>query len=616
MPPDPSDSRLACLAAALAAAALLAAACSETPSEPEFTNPFDPNAPGYDGNPLQLTSSYDENTASIRLRWQHTGTFGITTYQIRHATAAGGPYDDIGSVPAPADPGNVQYYVEEPVRNAVNYFKVVGVNAAGSAMATSVLVPDSLTAPPFLDILGGRTEVASRRVRLLVTTGVGDQVRLADNRAFTGPSLVERPALPGETDTVAWDFGPASPNETLGVYLQVLTGGVGSPIDSVTPRVEFAPGFSAFGDPPTVATNVLELEVDTTGVVQMRFARSEEELVGAAWEPPAPVRPGYQLTDDLATQTIYGEFEGDFGFNAVTTTTVTPDDLGGASFEIVFPDPGDRVLESSIVELSNTAVATQMRFAAGPDFSGVAWQPYADTYELDAGPGAGERVVYGQFRNYWTTSAVLTDWFIQIGLSLEITILAPADSAIVRGGTALLTRGTSRADPDGPGIAFVELFPEGAADWEIASGTTDWTWLWEVPRFDEDTWLNLRARVVTGVDPVTSLRDTLTTAVVVLVTDPRVTIEEPAAGAEIPAATEVTVSGTAAPAVGGAAIDSVAVAADGERLAVSGTTTWSTSWTAPDAVAPTEFELVATAFAGGETAADTVRVTVLPPERR
>jgi hypothetical protein len=274
----------------------------------------------------------------------------------------------------------------------------------------------------------------------------------------------------------------------------------------------------------------------------------------------------------------------------------------------------DRITEDSVLELTCSAVATQMRFAATPDFTTADWIPYADDYALDVGAGSGERVVYGQFRNYWTQSAVLTDWYIQIGQPLEISFLAPPDSAIVRGGVDLLTRGTARAAADTPEIDRVEVYVPSADVWEEATGTTDWSHLLAVPRFGADKWLDLRARVITAAGDAEP--DTASALVSVLVTQLVVTIGSPAPDAEISAGALTTIGGTAVPAADGAAPDSVVVVAGDDRLVAPGAEVWSVEWTSPAVTAATPVTITATLHAGEESVSESIDVTVVPAGRR
>jgi len=490
--------------------------CGSKPGTPEYNNPFDPNVPGSD-DPFGLRAIYTAAEHSVTLFWNQLEGYDIVDYDITHAIDPDGVFSFVATVEATAAPQLI-FTFADPVPNATTYFVVQARNADGDITLRSDMTAAAAPTPPFLTVGDGSGDAPSRHTTLAILTSVGDQMRIADNPAFT--DAVVLPAIPDSTVEVAWNLGPAIANgEDKEVYLIVDTMGVASDTAQVTVTVAFDPTFTAFGDPPTVASALIDLAIDAPGALQMRFAPDEADLPAQPWLPADTVYTDYQLADTINPQTIYGEFDGDFGFGAISEYTAVPDDLSGASFQLDLP--ADRIVSTSTLIALNDAVAHSMRFAEAPDFTGVPWQTYADTAVVTIGNEPGTHVVYGQFRNHWTDSAVFNDYAILVTQALEVTILAPANGAVVSGDGQFQVRGTSLA-PAGGSVDSVKV---DTGDGLLhAVGTTDWTYLWDVPLVEVDTEWIVRARAYADTDSAT-------TSVTITVTPPAPAIAAQQTGA-------------------------------------------------------------------------------------
>jgi hypothetical protein len=252
---------------------------------------------------------------------------------------------------------------------------------------------------------------------LTIRTEVGDTLELAASSDFAG--AMRLPARPGETDSVAWDFGPAEGNFVdFSVWLRVYTGPVVSPIAHDSVRTSFNPDLQLEGEPETVATRRQTVVVGNgAGVTLMRFALSAAELPSAGWLVPDSIVSGSAyftgdlLGPDSTAQTLHGEFMCDFGYTDADSLLCVPDSLEDAHFTIA---GGDTITGDITVQLISSAVATEMRFSESPDLTGVPWQAYRDTVSFGLSSGGGHKVVYGAFRNDWF-NAVALDSIFRIG---------------------------------------------------------------------------------------------------------------------------------------------------------------------------------------------------------
>ena len=588
---------LVCLG--MAGFGLLLAGCESKPTAPQFDNAFDPEAPG-GGDPLQPSAQAADTTVTVS--WHQPQSHNIAKYDILHALSPTAAFVPVGEVEHTATAMNsFTHKGIEPTRT--HYYKVRAVDGDGTTAMISDQVPASAATTPLVAAGDALRRVASRQIDLLVTVSMGDTLRIASSDDFSDEIRVPVAAW-NQPQAVAWDLGPAAANgETKDVYVRAFDDVSQSAVAHKTLTVNFAPSFAAAGDPATVASRALDLSIVADGVAAMRFALSEADLATQPWLPGADALSGFLLADSANPQVVYGEFAGDFGFNATATWTAVPDLLTDVSFDLLAGD--DNLTDELIVPVYSDARATEMRFSESLDFSTGSWTAFADTSVFLLSPGAGRKLVYGQFRNDWAESAVVTDWVDYVSQSLVVEFLAPREGAILHGGSGLQVRGYALQPSGGTGIDAVGFDPGDGNGFRLADGTTNWTYLWQIPTYDDDTELTVRSRAWAG-------SEMATTTLNVTVTQVNVAVTYPAPDDTVTAGSAVTVTGTAKPALDGAPLDQVSVSAAGASLTVAGTATWTAGWTPPSVTADSLVSVIATASAGAEAVADTVAVIIRP----
>jgi hypothetical protein len=280
-----------------------------------------------------------------------------------------------------------------------------------------------------------------------------------------------------------------------------MTGSALSDTAVLALNVNFAPDFSVPGNPDAVATRNLDLVIPATGVVEMRFADSEENLALQAWTP-ADTTASFELADTANPQIVWGEFVGDFGFNAITSLEITPDLLDQVGFSFDVGD--DHLTDESLITVLADAAATEMRISESLDFSGAAWVPYAEEVKIFLGAVPGRRNFYCQFRNDWAQSDILTDYVIYLTQPLEVAITAPEEGDLIPSGLSLLVRGTSIAAAGTAVVDSVKFDAGDGAGFLRADGTENWTFNWSIPAVVEETPRVIRARAWADGDSVTT----------------------------------------------------------------------------------------------------------------
>ena len=395
-----SAARVIALAAPLALLALAVASllpgCAKKPDAPVWGNPFDPA----NGDPFHLTATVVNDW--VILTWTAPANPGLSTVEVLRSTDDFATSSIAGTVAAAVPTFTDTTFVP----NRMNWYKVRGRNATGQVSDLTNVASASAFTPPYARIARGSSLTATRLDTVSLLTSGGDAFELAATGDFSDATV-----LPAGADTVRLvrDFGPAAGNgEFKHLWVRVRTGSFFSLVVHDSIKTRFSPDLQVKARPATLSRRRLTLAIVGTGVTRMRFALSSAELPAATWVTPDSVRAnetfytGDLLGPSTAAQTLYAEFQCDFGYSFEDNLACTPDNLTGAHFAL---GTGD-ITGTPTVRLVSLAVATQMRFSETLDgLAAASWQAYADTSQFTLSlPVSGQgtlRRVYGQFANDW-----------------------------------------------------------------------------------------------------------------------------------------------------------------------------------------------------------------------
>jgi hypothetical protein len=596
-------------------AALAVFGCSKNPEEPRFDNPFDPRNPE---DPFNLVAVVSGNT--VHLTWTHPAGYDITTYDVLRS-GDGDIYDIIATIDAPTTASGT-FTDTHPIATGTSYYKLIARNSVDEQTVEGQVAAAAVDVPLLVSVAGDAATTRTRYVHLRVLATGFEVARLSQTADFANAQTVP---FVGDSAVVAlWDLGPAAANgDLLPVYACALQtvdiGGQPVTVSSDTIEASIRVSFRPTLDMPPGVTTVPDLVVDLAvgggpaGVTQLRLAPSRAELAAASWQPPATIIQDYLLRDTPQPQLVFAQFESEFSpaFTVVDSQLVTPDDLTAVTFRLDLP--ANRVISDPSVRVLSSAVATLMRLSTDPGFGNAPWLAYDDTAMVALPAEPGFHVVYAQYRNHWTQSAVKTDWAIFSQDDVAIEFQDPLDGEVVPGGTFVEMRGRAWSRSSATPIDSVKV---NVGDGYVpATGSLEWSYLWSVPRLASNTTRILAARAYTHRE-VEETRavvvDSTTALITVTISQLAVAIAAPAAGAQITGGSDVTVSGTAIPFLGGSPLDSVVVVVDNQRLRATGLANWTRSWTAPTVSATTPMQIVARAFAGADSAQTLVDVSVVP----
>lgn len=576
------------------------AGCEKSSDPTHLDNPFDP-ASDAGGDGLQIRALPATN--KIFLTWNQPQNMDIIEYFIYRSDSRNGDYEEIAIVPQTAlSLGSYTY--ETPSPTQTHWFKAQAFTTDGRFTLTSLAVPASIDVGPTVVVGDDVNVLATRYPVLTVTVGFGDSLLVSLNEDFTDALRLPAGAPGVPVVITSLDLGPTTMPDTFTISVKSFDLLGESIPTAVKLPVSFNPLHTLIdANNLALAERIVDLAIPSTGVVQMRFALSQGELAAAQWMPAADTVLNYELADTANPQEIWGEYEGDFGFNTTHLLGVRPDLLGGAAYRLKVPD--SRIVSTLTVVAELSAHATDFRLSESPTFTTVPWQAMTDTTAFQLSGGEGTKTVYAQYRNDWTQSAILSDYCIYITQGPDVKILVPGNGSVVLGGSQLTTRGTSYP---GTGVAQVDTIGLDLGDgqgFRPVFGTDTWQKPWSVPTFTTDTELVLRARVRVGDIIVTD-------AITVTVTQLAITTLGPIDGAAIVGGEPVNIAGTASGILGGALIDSVTVDIGAERMLASGAELWTTTWLSPVVATDTDLEIIATVWAGGESTATTTAITLTP----
>ncbi len=561
----------------------LLSGCDSKPDAPDFNNPFDPNGP-YGGDPFELIAALGDT--SITLIWNNIQGFDLATYEVLHSLSFFGEFFSIGTIEIP-DQEDANFIYADPDPTTSHYFKIQAYDSQGNFTLTSYITPVVATTLARVVIDEGGTQAASRHINIRINVTSGDSLRIS--QAGHPESETVLPADDtGAPVLLAWDLGAVSSNDTtLTINVAVQNNSSLGDTNKVVLDVNFSPTFALSQGGNRVAELYPPFTIKSDGVLSMRFADTLENLDDQPWIDGTDTYSDYLLVDTANPQTIHAEFLGDFGFSAFRQFVVSPDILTEVSFHLNLTP--DHISDTTVVEAISDANATLMRFSESLDFTTIPWVAYSDTSTITLSPGPGEKTIYAQFRNDFADSPILTDYVIHLTQPVEVAITAPSENDLLLGGGFLRVQGTATAPS---GIALVDSVRFDGGDGFVAvEGTNNWTIMWQVPQFDEDTDLTIRARAWSGGESATATMNVVVSQLIV-------GINSPADGDTVFSNTDVEVSGFAFPATGGAAVDSVTVGIGGEVGLAVGTEAWSFGWHVGAVDEITEVVVEATAFAG------------------
>ncbi len=463
--------------------------CTETPQEPEFSNPFDPDGTA-GSDPYNVAANYAGH--QVIVTWSIPAVSGIASFIVERANAIDGPFTTIATVEAAIS----NYSDTDYAPNQANYYRVRALNGSAAPGPSSGVTAATVIVPPDVTI-GETSTISSRMVTIMVRSSSGQSVELDDQSDFSDPSSADLIEGTAEFD---WDVGTAAANdEWKFLYVRVILGGTPGDTYADSIQVDFSPQLTFEGNPATLASRTTPLVmIGGSGIETMRFADNRLDLESTPWVVGADIYTDYELTAVADSQQVFGEFASDLGLSWIDSTWAVPDSLN--TIELVLNE-GEEATAGSEFLIDIDAVATQMRLAGTAEgLAGTAWEPFAMpvTWVHDGCESGVVKTVFVQLRNDWftlnpTSGSVV--WLPSEALGLTYTGPAAAVS-----GTEIELAGTAVGHTCGDALTLVEI--DLGSGFVPAIGTDDWTLAWTAPTVSEITTVAFGWRVSDGTNEV------------------------------------------------------------------------------------------------------------------
>lgn len=373
-------------------------ACTTPPAEPDYDNPFDPGTPG---DPFQLTATLEG--AGIRLIWEPVEIPGLARYVVLRSDSP-----DDGFFPTDTQPQVVGDNLlttildTDYIPNAPNFYKVRAVGPGETLTALSRTVAVGVTPPPLVSLAGAAEATATRFVMLEARTGFGVALEIANQEDFSDAQSFDV-TEPNEVITTAWTLPTVEhPDSNLVVYVRADQGGTFSATGTWDVDVAFQPRpVLVGGNPLSVLDSLVTVQWDDEGLVRFRLAASRDGLEVEPWQPADSLAIRALDPTDFDPQTVFGQFEGDFGYTTIDSLVLTPESQPSVLTGLVLSGGDSTTVESTIlVEVQGTDIA-YLRLSEDPAFTGVDWVPFESPIEFELSPGAGRKTVYARARHAW-----------------------------------------------------------------------------------------------------------------------------------------------------------------------------------------------------------------------
>lgn len=407
-------------------------ACSRTPDEPTFDNPFDPNGtnPGT-GYGLIVESQGD----SIVMSWDNLPD--VVSYSVFWSSDSpdfDGMVNLDAEIELPVSGTRVVFSHRSFVAERTNWYRIRGwttvTTPSGLVVPTPMLESEAVAVDITVMVQpsGGQTFTPTRFIELFVLTGVADSVEVSDERTFAGSRVVA--VTPGQPDTVAYDLPTVTENLTdLWVHFRTRTATSIGAADSFAIQASFNPRMSVERGLRTEPGG--EFMVDTLQVFRIEDLEGTESLEQVARyrqgdpdffediTPPSLADPVVVHWDPAIEVLVDGQVKAtllsDFGFSSdALIDTRIPAAVGPAEIEIVegaFPTARD------IHVVSTASNAGYILLSEKPDFAGAIWVTWADTVEYELADTLGARFLFAAFSNPVLIETVVT--------STPVTLVSP-----------------------------------------------------------------------------------------------------------------------------------------------------------------------------------------------
>jgi len=358
--------------------------CDKKPTEPQNDNPFDIENPTTGGKPFELSGKIANG--GITLDWTRPDFEALQSYKIYRSENETNGYSEIGTANS-----NQTQYVDKQIENGHSYWYLVTVvNTKGNETSRTNVAAINIRTEPVLTINGGAEYTASREVSLTILAITAQQMIFSNTSDFAGASW--------ETYTTSKNWTLPLGEGSKNVYMKVKYDSIESTVvqASILPQEVTFHSFY-ITDSDTSNTLSVQLNINAEFATKMMIS-NDSVFAGATWEDYAPTKTWHldfsKAVDSKAK--VFIKFMNDFDMES----PVMDDEIFLAIVSgIQINNDAEYTTSREVILNLFSENANQMTISNISDFTGIAWETYAETKSWTLPSGDGANTVYAKFKN-------------------------------------------------------------------------------------------------------------------------------------------------------------------------------------------------------------------------
>jgi uncharacterized protein (TIGR02145 family) len=359
--------------------------CSKEPTEPQTSNPFDPENPNTQGDPFNLTAQIANG--GITLNWTTPSIEGLQYFKIYRSEQETSGYSSIHQ----ADNATFQY-VDTAIANGHSYwYRVAALNTNGKESSLTNTAAVNIKTEPVLVINGGDKYTTIKEVNLTILANTAQQMMLSNNQEFGGANWENYTTsknwtlLTGEGEKIVYmkvkyDNG----NESVSVNASILP----QPMN---------PGITIAGGAQYTPTRNVQLTLLATGSDLRMKVSQDSTFTLVDWQNySSPLN--FELSNGVGTKTVYARFKNDFEIESeVASDNILPQPMNP---EIIIAG-GVQYTPTRNVQITLSASGTNLMTKVSQDstFTEIDWENYSSPINFVLSTGSGNKTVYAMFKN-------------------------------------------------------------------------------------------------------------------------------------------------------------------------------------------------------------------------
>ncbi len=274
--------------------------CTDKPTEPGTTNPFDPQNTETTGDPFRLEARIANG--GITLTWTKPNIEGIANFKIYRSEQEAEGYTELDQAAS-----GVSQYVDKTAKNGHSYwYRVSAIDSDGKETQTTNTEAVNIKTEPLIVINGGDEYTPTKEVSLTILANTATQMIISNNEDLNNANWEDY------STSKAWSLLPGAGVKT--VYMKVkYDNGNESPVvnTNILPQ-PMEPSIVIIADSVEYSP-VRDVTVNLTAEgsnLQMKLSE-DSTFTGVDWQSYSE-SAGFQLSTGDGDKVVYARIKNDF----------------------------------------------------------------------------------------------------------------------------------------------------------------------------------------------------------------------------------------------------------------------------------------------------------------